>query len=67
MPQTRFVLERALALGLKIIVVVNKTDRPDARLKEVVDEILELFLDLDASEPQAYLHNRYARRSTQAF
>ncbi len=52
MPQTRFVLERALALGLKIIVVVNKTDRPDARLKEVVDEILELFLDLDASEEQ---------------
>ncbi len=52
MPQTRFVLERALALGLKIIVVVNKTDRPDARLKEVVDEILELFLDLDASEDQ---------------
>lgn len=52
MPQTRFVLEKALALGLKIIVVVNKTDRPDARLKEVVDEILELFLDLDASEEQ---------------
>ncbi|MCH5161946.1 MAG: translational GTPase TypA [Clostridiales bacterium] len=52
MPQTRFVLERALALGLKIIVVVNKTDRPDARLKEVVDEILELFLDLDANEEQ---------------
>ncbi|MDE6201232.1 MAG: translational GTPase TypA [Clostridiales bacterium] len=52
MPQTRFVLERALALGLKIIVVVNKIDRPDARLKEVVDEILELFLDLDASEDQ---------------
>ncbi|MCM1367915.1 MAG: translational GTPase TypA [Roseburia sp.] len=52
MPQTRFVLEKALALGLKIIVVVNKTDRPDARLKEVTDEILELFLDLDASEEQ---------------
>ncbi len=52
MPQTRFVLEKALSLGLKIIVVVNKTDRPDARLKEVVDEILELFLDLDASEDQ---------------
>ena len=52
MPQTRFVLERALELGLKIIVVVNKTDRPDARLNEVVDEILELFLDLDASEDQ---------------
>ena len=52
MPQTRFVLEKALALGLKIIVVVNKIDRPDARLKEVVDEILELFLDLDANEDQ---------------
>ena len=52
MPQTRFVLEKALALGLKIIVVVNKIDRPDARLREVVDEILELFLDLDANEDQ---------------
>ncbi len=52
MPQTRFVLERALALGLNIIVVVNKTDRPDARLKEVVDEILELFMDLDANDDQ---------------
>lgn len=52
MPQTRFVLERALALGLKIVVVVNKIDRPDARLREVVDEILELFLDLDATEEQ---------------
>ncbi len=52
MPQTRFVLEKALALGLKIIVVVNKIDRPDARLHEVVDEILELFLDLDANEDQ---------------
>ncbi len=52
MPQTRFVLEHALALGLKIIVVINKTDRPDARLKEVVDEILELFMDLDASDEQ---------------
>lgn len=52
MPQTRFVLERALALGLKIVVVVNKIDRPDARLHEVVDEILELFLDLDATEEQ---------------
>ena len=52
MPQTRFVLERALSLGLKIIVVVNKTDRPDARLKEVVDEILELFMDLDANDDQ---------------
>ncbi len=52
MPQTRFVLEKALSLGLKVVVVVNKIDRPDARIKEVVDEVLELFLDLDADEEQ---------------
>ncbi len=52
MPQTRFVVEKALALGLKIIIVVNKIDRPDARLDEVADEVLELLLDLDASEEQ---------------
>lgn len=52
MPQTRFVLEKALALQLKVIVVVNKIDRPDARISEVVDEVLELFLELDASEEQ---------------
>ncbi len=52
MPQTRFVLEKALELGHKIIVVVNKTDRPDARNHEVVDEVLELLLDLDATEEQ---------------
>lgn len=52
MPQTRFVLEHALKLKLKVIVVINKTDRPDARIKEVVDEVLELFLDLDADEDQ---------------
>lgn len=52
MPQTRFVLQKALELGLKIIVVVNKTDRPDARNHEVVDEVLELLLDLDATEEQ---------------
>lgn len=52
MPQTRFVLQKALELGHKIIVVVNKTDRPDARNHEVVDEVLELLLDLDASEEQ---------------
>ena len=44
MPQTRFVLQKALELGHKIIVVVNKTDRPDARNHEVVDEVLELLL-----------------------
>ena len=52
MPQTRFVLEKALGLGLKVIVVVNKMDRPDKRVKEVCDEILELLLDLDASDEQ---------------
>ncbi|MBR1664396.1 MAG: translational GTPase TypA [Ruminococcus sp.] len=52
MPQTRFVLQKALELGHKIIVVVNKIDRPDARLDEVGDEVLELLLDLDASEEQ---------------
>lgn len=52
MPQTRFVLEKALSLKLKVVVVVNKIDRPDARIKEVVDEVLELFLELDADEEQ---------------
>ncbi|MDE5852529.1 MAG: translational GTPase TypA [Oscillospiraceae bacterium] len=52
MPQTRFVTQKALDLGLKIIVVVNKIDRPDSRLDEISDEVLELLLDLDASEEQ---------------
>ena len=52
MPQTRFVLERALALKLKVVVVVNKCDRPDARVSEVVDEVLELLIDLDADDEQ---------------
>lgn len=52
MPQTRFVVEKALALDLKIIIVVNKIDRPDARLDEVGDEVLELLLSLDASDEQ---------------
>jgi len=52
MPQTRFVLQKALDLGHPVIVVVNKIDRPDARLNEIGDEILELLLDLDASEEQ---------------
>ncbi len=52
MPQTRFVLQKALELGHRIIVVVNKIDRPDARLDEVGDEVLELLLDLDASDEQ---------------
>ncbi len=52
MPQTRFVLSKALEMHLKIIVVVNKIDRPDARLDEIADEVLELLMDLDASEEQ---------------
>ena len=52
MPQTRFVLERALELNLKIIIVVNKIDRKDSRISEVGDEVLELLMDLNASEDQ---------------
>ena len=52
MPQTRFVLQRALELNHPVIVVVNKVDKPDARLDEIGDEVLELLLDLDASEEQ---------------
>ena len=51
-PQTRFVLRKALEAGLAIVLVVNKVDRPDARLAEVVDETYELFLDLGATEDQ---------------
>lgn len=52
MPQTRFVLQKAIELGHKIIVVINKTDRPDARVYEVPDEVLELLLELDANDSQ---------------
>ncbi len=52
MPQTRFVLQKALELGHKIIIAVNKIDKPDARLNEVVDEVLELLIDLDATDEQ---------------
>ena len=52
MPQTRFVLERALELGHRVIVVINKIDRPDARLDEVQDEVLELLMELDATDEQ---------------
>ena len=52
MPQTKFVLRKALDLALPVIVCVNKIDRPEARPDEVVDEILELFMDLDASDEQ---------------
>ncbi len=52
LPQTRFVLRKALEARLPVILVVNKVDRPDARIGEVVDEVYELFLDLDADEEQ---------------
>ena len=52
MPQTRFVLQKALELGHKVIVVVNKIDKPDARIPEVMEEVLELLLDLNATDEQ---------------
>ena len=52
MPQTRFVLQRAMELGHRVIVVINKIDRPDARLNEVPDEVLELLMELDATDEQ---------------
>src|ERR1041385_6051324 len=52
LPQTRFVLRKTLEAGLPVILVVNKVDRPDARIAEVVDACYELFIDLDASEEQ---------------
>ncbi|MDE6274132.1 MAG: translational GTPase TypA [Clostridiales bacterium] len=52
MPQTRFVTQKALEMGHKLIIVVNKIDRPDARVSEVIDEVLELLMDLNASDEQ---------------
>ncbi len=52
MPQTRFVLGRAMEMGHRVIVVVNKIDKPDARIHEVIDEVLELLIDLDATDEQ---------------
>lgn len=52
MPQTKFVLQKALELDLSVIVCINKIDRPEARPQEVIDEILELFIDLDANDDQ---------------
>lgn len=52
MPQTRFVLEKALALGHRVVVVVNKIDRKDARVSEVIDEVLDLLMDLNANDEQ---------------
>jgi GTP-binding protein len=69
LPQTRFVLRKALEQKLPVVLVVNKIDRPDARAKEVVDEVYELFLDLDADEAQIdfpilYCNARAGRAST---
>ncbi len=60
LPQTRFVLRKALDLKLPIITVLNKVDRPDARVKEVLDEVLELFFDLEADEHQIEFPTLYA-------
>ncbi|MGH2826372.1 MAG: translational GTPase TypA, partial [Actinomycetota bacterium] len=60
LPQTRFVLRKALEARLPVILVVNKVDRPDARIKEVLDEVYELFLDLDADEGQIEFPILYA-------
>ena len=66
LPQTRFVLRKALSLRLPVVLVINKIDRPDARIAEVVDEVYELFLDLDATEDQIDFPIVYAnaRRGT---
>jgi GTP-binding protein len=71
LPQTRFVLRKALERRLPVILVVNKVDRPDARIDEVVDEVYELFLDLDADESQidfpiVYTNAREGRASLEA-
>ena len=52
LPQTRFVLRKALSQNLPVVLVINKIDRPDARCAEVIDEVYELFIDLDASDDQ---------------
>src|SRR5690606_7365043 len=60
LPQTRFVLRKALEAGLRLIVVINKIDRQDARPKEVLDQVFDLFIDLGASEEQADFPVLYA-------
>src|SRR5664280_2651359 len=66
MPQTRFVLKKALERGLPAIVVINKIDRPDRRIQEVLNEVYDLFIDLDATEEQLEFPVVYtnARRGT---
>ena len=60
LPQTRFVLEKALSYGLKVIVCINKIDRSDARIEAVYDEIFDLFIELDATDEQAEYTTLYA-------
>ena len=62
LPQTRFVLRKALEARLPVILVINKIDRPDARISEVVDEVYELFLDLEADEAQIDFPIVYTQR-----
>ncbi len=62
LPQTRFVLRKALQARLPVVLVINKTDRPDARIDEVVDETYALFLDLDADDEQIEFRSSTARR-----
>src|ERR1700760_130699 len=64
LPQTRFVLRKALQARLPVILVINKVDRPDARIGEVVDETYELFLDLDADEHQIEFPIVYCQAKT---
>jgi GTP-binding protein len=71
LPQTRFVLRKALSAKLPVILVINKTDRPDARISEVIDETYELFMDLDATEEQiefpiVYASGREGKASLEA-
>src|SRR5687768_2644200 len=71
LPQTRFVLRKALEAQLPVILVVNKVDRPDARIDEVIDEVYELFLDLGADEAQiefpiVYCNARAGKASLEA-
>ena len=71
MPQTRFVLRKTLEAHLPVILVINKIDRPDARVAEVIDEVYELFIDLGATEEQIefpiiYSNARAGRRGRRA-
>ncbi|CAO0833769.1 Large ribosomal subunit assembly factor BipA OS=Streptomyces microflavus OX=1919 GN=typA PE=3 SV=1 [Streptomyces microflavus] len=62
LPQTRFVLRKALTARLPVILCINKTDRPDSRIAEVIDETYDLFLDLDADEEQDRVPDRLRLR-----